>query len=290
MKKLIVIVGPTGSGKTNLSIQLATYFNKEIINGDSVQVYKELNIGSAKIKDEEMMGIKHHLLSIVEPSKSYTVYHFQKDVRALLNELDSPIIVGGTGLYIKAALSNYEFVERKRDECFEKEHEKYTNLELFEKLKALDPKVIVDYNNRRRVLRAIEQALHGEPRSNKINKDNLLYNPLVIYLDLNKEELDKRLRIRLKKQMDEGFLDEVENLKSNNILINAIGYKELNKYLDNLLSYDEALEEIIKSSKRLAKKQKTFFKNQMQPIFLNALSNNLFEDCKKLIMDHLRKD
>jgi tRNA dimethylallyltransferase len=289
MKKVIVIVGPTASGKTKLSIQLATYFQKEIINGDSVQVYKGLDIGSAKITKDEMSGIKHHLLSIIEPTKLYSVFDFQKDVRKLLNELDMPIIVGGTGLYIKAALSKYDFIERKRDETFELKYKHFSNDELYELLIKIDPEVIVEKNNRRRVLRAYEQALNGEPRSKKNDKDLLLYDPLVIYLDLNKEELNQRLTIRLAKQIEDGFIEEVKDLKQKNMNVNAIGYRELNDYLGEKISLEQAKIDIIQASKRLAKKQKTFFKNQMNPIFLDALSSTLFEDCKKLIINHLER-
>jgi tRNA dimethylallyltransferase len=290
MKKVIVIVGPTGSGKSKLSIQLAKYFDKEIINGDSVQVYKGLDIGSAKISITEMEGIKHHLLSIVEPNSSYSVFHFQKDVRKLLNELNCPIIVGGTGLYIKASLSKYDFVEKQRNEDFELLYKDYSNEQLYDLLISLDPKVIVEKNNRRRVLRALEQALSGEPRSKKTDKDLLLYNPLVIYLDLNKEELNQRLILRLDQQIKDGFIDEVKSLNEKNIFVNAIGYRELSEYIKDLISLDQAKEEIIKASKRLAKKQKTYFKNQMNPIFLDASSSTLFEDAKKLITDYLERN
>lgn len=290
MKKVIVIVGPTGSGKTRLSVKLAKLFNAEIINGDSVQIYRRLNIGSAKIKESEKEGIPHHLFDIRDPNDSYSVFNFQKDVRSLIDQIDVPMIVGGTGLYIKAALYQYEFIEKARDEAFDLSYQSYTNEELYQLLLDQDPLIQIDLNNRRRVLRALEQALSGEHRSKKNKKDELLYNPLIIYLDLNRAELEDRLKLRLDKQIMEGFIEEVESLDQDNIRINAIGYRELNLYLDGKITLDEAKTEIISVSKKLAKKQKTFFKNQMNPVILNALSDTLDQDAFDLIQSFLKEE
>ena len=283
MKKVIVIVGPTGSGKTGLSIKLAQAFSAEIINGDSVQVYEGLDIGSAKIKASEQEGVPHHLFEIAKPKDAYSVYHFQRDARQLMNQIERPMIVGGTGLYIKAALYDYEFVEQKRDHLFDEMYHSLSNAELYRLLMQFDPEIIVDQNNRRRILRALEQVLHGEPRSQKKKKDELLYDPLILYLDLDRTLLETRLRQRLELQLEAGFIQEVIGLFEKNIKVNAIGYRELAHYLEGTLSLEEAKEAIIKASKKLAKKQKTFFKNQMHPIILDALSPTLFEDAKKLI-------
>ncbi len=201
MKKVIVIVGPTGSGKTRLSVKLAKKINAEIINGDSVQIYKRLDIGAAKIKESEKEGVIHHLFDIKEPSEPYSVFNFQKDVRQKLDIIDIPMIVGGTGLYIKAALYHYEFIEKGRDEAFDLSYANYSNEELYQILLNKDPKIIIDMNNRRRVLRALEQALSGELRSLKVKKDILLYNPLIIYLDLDRNVLEDRLKLRLDQQI-----------------------------------------------------------------------------------------
>ncbi|MDO9535409.1 MAG: tRNA (adenosine(37)-N6)-dimethylallyltransferase MiaA, partial [Bacillota bacterium] len=225
MKKVIVIVGPTGSGKTKLSVRLAKRFNAEIINGDSIQIYKRLDIGSAKIKESEKEGVVHHLFDIKEPNEKYSVFNFQKDVRKYLDEIEVPMIVGGTGLYIKAALYQYEFIERGRDEAFDLKYQSYSNEELYQLLLDKDPYIQIEMNNRRRVLRALEQALSGEHRSKKNKKDELLYNPLIIYLDLKRDVLEERLKLRLDKQIMEGFIEEVESLDQDNIRINAIGYR-----------------------------------------------------------------
>lgn len=278
MKKFVIIVGPTGSGKTKLSILVAKAFGGEIINGDSVQVYRGLDIGSAKIKEEEMMGIKHHLLDIREPNEPYSVFEFQQNVRKLIETIDFPIIVGGTGFYMNAAISNFEFVEEKRDAHFDLRYQDKSNLDIYNELLKVDPMIKIDVNNRRRLLRALEQALQGTPRSQKQKKDERLYQPLIIYLDLEKEELIKRLWQRLDYQLEEGFIEEVEALKDRGITINAIGYREIDQYLSGELTFDEMKEAIIKASKTLAKKQKTYFINQMHPLVFHALSETLAND------------
>jgi tRNA dimethylallyltransferase len=289
MKKVIVIVGPTGSGKTGLSIRLAKKINAEIINGDSVQIYQGLDIGSAKIKDEEKENIPHHLFDIVKPNEPYSVYNFQKDVRKKIDEIEVPMIVGGTGLYIKAALYQYEFIEKGRSQDFDDKYVKYTNEELYQMLIGIDPDIVIDIQNRRRILRALEQALLGHPRSSKTKKDILLYKPLILYLDLDRNILEERLRKRLNRQLEEGFIEEVIELEQQNIRINAIGYRELNLYLDGIITIDEAKEQIIKASKRLAKKQKTFFKNQMNPVMLDALSPSLEDDAYRMVKAFLKE-
>jgi len=289
MKKVIVIVGPTGSGKTGLSVKLAQHFHAEIMNGDSVQVYKGLDIGSAKIKPQEKQNIKHHLLDVVSIEEDYSVYHFQKDIRKLIENIDLPMIVGGTGLYIQAALYDYEFIESSRDKDFEESHEHESNELIYQKLVELDPEIKIEINNRRRLLRAYEQALLGEPRSQKKKKDTLLYDALILYLDLDRTILEQRLRTRLEMQLEEGFIEEVQKLREKNIHIHAIGYKEIDAFLDGQYTLDEAKEAIIKSSKRLAKKQKTWFKNQMHPMMLDALSPTLYEDALITIQSFIKE-
>jgi tRNA dimethylallyltransferase len=287
MKKLVILVGPTGSGKTGLSIQLAKHFGFEIINGDSVQVYQGLDIGSAKIKPEEMEGISHHLLSFRDPRQPYSVFNFQHDARHLIETLDKPMIVGGTGFYINAAISNYEFVEEKRHEEFDRSRDHVSNMELYDQLIKHDPEIIIDYHNRRRLLRALEQALSGNLRSQKNKKDEKIYQPLIIYLDLNKDVLVERLWNRLEKQLKDGFVEEVKQLLLEGISIHAIGYREIEQYIKGLLTEAEMKEAIIKASKVLAKKQKTYFINQMHPVILDACSKTLVEDAKNLIASYL---
>ncbi len=289
MKKVIVIVGPTASGKTKLSVELAKKIDAEIINGDSVQIYQRLDIGSAKIKDEEKQGVKHHLFDVCDPKETYTAYQFQKDVRRLIDKIETPMIVGGTGLYIKSALYDYEFEDEGEKIDVEKIYQDVSNEELYEKLLVLDPNINIDMHNRRRLLRALALAHQGNYRSEKQNKDQPLYDLCIMYLDLDRKVLEERLHIRLEKQLEEGFIDEVKALKKDGIKMNAIGYREIDQYLDDILTYEEMKKEIIKKSKALAKKQKTWFKNQMHAHMLDALSDDLIEKATNIVLTFLKE-
>lgn len=285
MKKVIVIVGPTASGKTKASIELAKKLNAEIINGDSVQVYKELNIGSAKIKDDEKENIPHHLFDVVSIDKDYTVFEFQRDARKLIDEINIPIIVGGTGLYIKSALYDYEF---NVDESYSPNiYDHLSNDEIYQILMEKDPTLKIDKNNRVRLTRALYLSKTNHKRSEKTGKDNPIYNILTIYLDLDREILRSRLIKRLDIMLEEGFIDEVKELKNINKRLNIIGYRELYDYLDNKLSLDQAKEEIIKVSMRLAKKQKTWFLNQMNSVIVNALDSNIHDKIYEIAKEFL---
>ncbi len=290
MKKVIVIVGPTASGKSELAVKLATALHGEIINGDSVQVYRGLDIGSAKIKPSEQHHIKHHLIDIRDPKDHYSVYHFQQDARALIEEIDVPIIAGGTGLYIKAALYDYVFDDPERDRDFEVSYQNYTNAELAHLVKQLDPNFDTKEINRRRLLRALAMASFGSPRSQKQGKNNPLYKPLILYLDIERDLLEARLKIRLEEMFDEGLMTEVKTLHQKDLHINAIGYRELDQHLLGMMDIEEAKQAIIKHSKRLAKKQKTWFKNQMDAVIMDATNPHLFEESLKLAKAFLQGD
>src|SRR5690554_1826744 len=289
MKKVIVIVGPTASGKTKLSVELAKKINAEIINGDSVQVYQRLNIGSAKIKDSEKQGVKHHLFDVADPKDSYSVYQFQKDVRHLIDKIDVPMIVGGTGLYIKAALYNYEFEDENQKISYDA-FKDLTNEEIYNKLIVLDPNINIDKQNRRRLIRALELAKQGNLRSKKNRKDELLNDACIIYLDLDRQILEERLHLRLDKQLEEGFIDEVKSLQKDHISINAIGYREIEQYLNQEIDMDQMKLDIIKKSRQLAKKQKTWFKNQMQIHMIDALSEHVLNQAYQIVKAFLNKE
>ncbi len=269
MKKVIAIVGPTGSGKTKLSIELAKYLNTEIINGDSVQVYKELNIGSAKILEEEKEGIKHHLLSIKNVGESYTVYDFQKDARNLIEKIELPLIVGGSGLYIKSALYNYEFSPYTTKDI------QVSIGEMIETIKKLDPNLNLDWQNERRVRSAYKLVIHGDKRSEKNKHDEPIYDLFLIYLDIDRSVLKERLIYRLDQMIEKGFIEETQTLIEHEL--NIIGYRELKSYLLGEITLEEAKDKIIKTSMSFAKKQKTWFKNQMHPKMYNALDPNLLD-------------
>lgn len=266
---ILVITGPTGVGKTKLSIILAKKYNAEIINADSVQVYRGLDIGTAKVTDKEKEGIVHHLIDIKNVGDEYTLYNFQKDARECIDEITrkgkNVIIVGGTGLYIKSALYDYDLTfENERQE----KYDGVSTFDLYKELIHLDPLAQVDSHNRRRIIRAINyyKANHRSISLNK-NGNKLLYRAIFIGLTMkNREELYQRINNRVDEMIQSGLIDEVKYFYDLNIrskpLTSAIGYKELYDYFDGNISYEEAIELIKRNSRRYAKRQYTFFTNQ----------------------------
>lgn len=293
---IYVIVGPTGVGKTALSIALAKALNTEIISGDSVQVYKSLDIGSAKVKKEEMAGIKHHMIDILEPTDSFSVAMYQKEVRSILDELihkgKDPLLVGGTGFYLKSVLHQYNFDESHRDETFEQLYDDLTNVELFEYLKRLDPVATekLHPNNRKRVLQALYRAKRGVKISDQNQGDKAVYPYTMIGLTMPKDLLYKRINQRVDTMIQEGLIEEVKALYDQGIKsqsIEAIGYKELYQYFDQLLTLDEAIDLIKRNSRRYAKRQYTFFNNQFD---VNWFSVNLedFDQTIQAVLDFIQ--
>ena len=264
MNDIIVIVGPTGVGKTKLSIELAKKINAEIINGDSVSIYKKLNIGSAKPSREEMSGIVHHLIDIRDVNEDYTVYDYQKDCRDCIKDIESRnkrvIIVGGTGLYIKAALYDYRFSVENNYSSFDD----LTNEEILDKIRNYDEKIDVHVNNRQRLVRLLNKFINNSEFSN--DKDKLLYNIKVIGLTTDRNIIYDRINDRVDKMLENGLLSEVESLKdeyeTSRILNSGIGYKEFKEYLFGDKKLDEVIHEIKKDSRHFAKRQYTFFNNQ----------------------------
>ena len=278
MNKVIVILGPTGVGKTKMSIELAKRLDGEIVNADSMQFYKDLNIGTAKIKEEEKESIPHHLFDIKEVSDDYSIFDYQKDGRKIigdiLNRKKMPIIVGGTGLYIKALLYDYKL-------SYEKENNTYDELtteELYNKLLKLDKNIIIDKNNRRRVIRAINYYLENGTSINDNKTDKLLYNAVFIGLTTDRELLYNMINKRVDKMLSEGLLEEVKYFYDRKIytkpLINGIGYKELYKYFAKEETLEEAVNKIKRNSRRYAKRQYTFFNNQLPVIWFDVNFNN----------------
>ena len=268
MNKIIVITGPTAVGKTKLSIELAKKYNGEIINADAVQVYKGLDIGSAKVTEEEKEGIPHYLLSIKEVDEDYTIYHYQKDCREKIKEIQDrgkiPIIVGGTGLYIKAALYDYKLTEEKEKDTYDN----LTNEELYKKLTELDKDIMIDKNNRRRLIRAINYYKENNKSINKNKTDKLLYDALFIGLTTDRQILYNKINKRVDKMIENGLIDEVKSFYDKGVktkpLLNAIGYKEVYSYLDGNISKEEMIEKIKQNSRHYAKRQYTFFNHQLK--------------------------
>lgn len=291
--KVLVIAGPTGVGKTALSVALAKELNGEIISGDSVQIYKHLDIGSAKVTEDEMMGIRHHLIDYLELEEDYSVARFQKEVRECISEISSrgklPIICGGTGLYIKAALTEYEFEHKKRDFEYLKKYDDFSNDELHQRLKEVDPEsaAIFHPNNRRRILRAIEYfELNGEKISSKRSANQDLYDYFILGLRMQREPLYDRINKRVDIMVENGLLKEVESLIPYKDHINAIGYNELFPYFAGTASLEDAIEQVKRNSRRYAKRQFTWFSNQMKTHWIDVDEldiNGLVSEAKSLL-------
>lgn len=272
MKNIIVIVGPTGVGKTKLSIELAKKLNAEIINADSMQVYKELNIGTAKITDEEKEKIPHYLFDIVKPTDMYTVYDYQKDARKVIDNILSRgkrvIIVGGTGLYIKALLYDYEFQAENKTYDFSN----MSNTELLDKINSYNLDINIHINNRKRLERTLTRLLNNNINANKSNTK--LYDFLTVGLTASREKLYKIIDDRVDRMIDNGLVDEVKSFYDRGIRSKAIntgiGYKELYLYFDGKLELEDAINLIKKNSRHYAKRQYTFFNNQMNIKWFNT--------------------
>lgn len=285
MIDVVAIVGPTASGKTALSLELAKRLDGEIINGDSMQIYRDMSIGTAKIKPEEMAGIPHHLLDIKNPDEAFSVAEYQKLVRGKIEEIKSrkklPIIVGGTGLYVQAVLFDYRFTEAQVDEDLRKslyeELENFGPVHMHAKLLALDPEVDIHPNNTRRVVRAIEILLSDEEKTDRSLALAPMYNEAIIGLDMPRDLLYDRINKRVDSMMEEGLLEEAEALHKRGIRdvqsIQAIGYKELYAYLDGKLELSEAVDQLKKNSRRYAKRQFTYFKNKLPILWIDALAD-----------------
>lgn len=274
---ILVITGPTGVGKTKMSVELAKKYNAIIINADSMQVYKGLDIGTAKIKEEEKVGIEHLLFDIKDVNEMYTVYDYQKDVRKLLEEYKDRniILVGGTGLYIKAALYNYEFNEEEKVDL-----SNISDDELYKLCLEKDPNCEIHKNNRKRLERFLV-------RDEKTKKNELLYNALFIGLTTQRENLYNIINKRVDKMLEEGLIEEVKRFYDLNIrskaIMTGIGYKELYKYFDGINTLEESIEEIKKNSRKYAKRQYTWFNNQMKINWFEVDFNNFNKTINNVI-------
>ena len=274
MIKGLVIAGPTGVGKTDLSIKLAKLLNADIISADSAQIYKGMDIGTAKITAEEMQGVKHYMLDVVEPIKKYSVGDYQTAVDNILNEKEREnkniILTGGTGLYIGSITEGLSDLPAG-DPVLREELLKLDSEELYKKLMELDPQAAEDIhiNNRRRVERAVEVCLLTGDKFSVLSKKNIKnnnYNFLKVALERDREYLYERINLRVDIMLEKGLEKEVralyekygENLRK----INIIGYTELIEYFNGQVSYEEAVENIKRNSRRYAKRQFTWFKNE----------------------------
>ncbi|MGL4571961.1 MAG: tRNA (adenosine(37)-N6)-dimethylallyltransferase MiaA [Clostridium sp.] len=285
---ILVIAGPTAVGKTELSIRLANKLNGEIISADSMQIYRYMDIGSAKIKSEEMDGITHHLIDIVDPNEPFSVADYkklgEKSINDILRRGKLPIIVGGTGLYINALTCNMDFTDAESDYEYRTELEsladKFGNSYIHNMLKSIDEEsyIKIHENNRKRVIRALEvYKMTGKPFSSfDAGNDfyNSDYNVHYYVLNMDRTNLYSRINKRVDIMIDSGLEEECIKLKqmgynSSMQSMQGIGYKEMLYYLDNKLSLDECIEMIKKGSRNYAKRQLTWFRRDPRANFLN---------------------
>ena len=290
MKKVLVVVGPTAVGKTKISIELAKKLGCEIISGDSVAVYKGLDIGSAKPTKEEMDGVKHHLIDVFDPKEQYNVAEFQRSARRIIDSNEGlSLICGGTGLYIQSVLFNYEFEAPQRDFEFANKYNGYSNDELYQLLVTKDNTINKDRihpNNRKRVLRALEILETQNQSINSFDKKNeAVYDYYICYLSLSRDILYERINKRVDIMMEQGLEAEVKALYKKNILPHAIGYQEFIPYFEGLISKETVVEEIKKNSRHLAKRQETWFNNQMNSNFYTVNLENIDQTVNQIYKD-----
>ena len=290
-QKVIVICGPTASGKTALSIELAKRINGEIVSADSMQIYKDMDIGSAKVTAEEMQGIKHYLIDQVYPNQRYSVANYKQDAKRAIEEIIAkgkiPIVVGGTGLYIDALIYEIEYKDIKINEEYRKELEKIRNEQgldvLYQKALEIDPKAMekISANDFKRISRILEiyeatgktkTEQEAESRLNEIP-----YDYKVFAIDYEREKLYERINRRVDIMMKKGLIDEVKSLLEKYTefptAMQGLGYKEVKQYLDGEISKEEMIEKIKQESRRYAKRQFTWFRKNKQTIWINGEAN-----------------
>jgi len=301
MTKVIVVIGPTSVGKTKMGVELAKVMNGEIISGDSMQIYKGMDIGTAKVTFEEMERITHHCIDILNPTDTFSVKDFQDTVRKKIKEITSrgklPIIVGGTGLYIKAALYDYEFSETQDNhDVFREKYKEYSNEELYQHLKDIDLESAKELhpNNRQRVLRAIEiYEETGQRKSDILEAQQhiCLYDAYFVGLTLERDVLYQRINQRVDLMKDMGLEQEVTDLYHHGLKrdyqsMKAIGYKEWFDYFEGHISKDEVYENIKKHSRQYAKRQYTWFKNQFD-VHWYEVNLECFQETLKAVLKDL---
>lgn len=303
-KKLLVLAGPTAVGKTELSIKLAKELNGEIISTDSMQIYKHMDIGSAKITPEEMDGVPHHMIDIVEPSQEFSVAEFKQMAEKCIEDIISrgklPILTGGTGLYINALTCNMTFTEAEKDDKYRSELEVLANEHGDEYvhglLKEIDPISYRDIhaNNRKRVIRALEvYKITGKPFSSyNLGKDIYKgkYDVCYIVLNMDRTKLYERINRRVDIMIEKGLVDECIKLKemgntSNMQSMQGIGYKEVLNYLDGKISLEDTIDMIKQGSRNYAKRQLSWFRRDPRAIFLDKDIMKEDEIFRKIVSD-----
>lgn len=293
-KKLIVILGPTASGKTELSIKLAKKFDGEIVSADSRQIYKEMDIGTAKPSREELREIPHHLIDIVKPNQDFNAALYKKLALKKIKEIHKrkkmPFLVGGTGLYISAVVDNLEFPKIPPNRKLRKELEEKSTKELFEIYRKLDPEgaKYIDKNNKRRLIRAIEVCkISGIPFWRQRKKKKPLYEILQIGIKINKKKLEKKIAKRVNEMIKKGLEKEAEKLfkKYKNVpALDTIGYQEWKDYFNGKIKKEEVIEKIILHTKQYAKRQMAWFKRDKR---IHWVKN--FKEAERVLQNFLKK-
>lgn len=291
---VIVICGPTASGKTKLGIELANLINGEIISADSMQIYKDMDIGTAKPTQEERRQAVHHLIDFISPDQRYSVADYKKDatnkIKKILNNKKVPIIVGGTGLYINSLLYNIEFKEEKTDLEFRKKMESLELDELYEKARKIDEEATnrISEKDKKRIIRILEIYNSTGKTKTELEKESrkkVEYEYKVFILDMDREKLYERINKRVDKMLNEGLVEEVrgilEKYKQFPTAMQGLGYKEVVQYLNNQITYEEMIEKIKQESRRYAKRQLTWFRQYKEAIWLDANNN----ENAKIIME-----
>lgn len=304
MDKVVVIVGPTASGKTALSIALAKRINGEIISSDSMQIYKDMDIGTAKVTKEEMDGIKHYLVDFVSPEKRYTVSDFKKDCTLAIEEIikkgKTPIIVGGTGLYADSMINgieypDMEFDDEYRKELMEKSQDPEELLKLWNEANKIDPEAMlkISKNDRKRIIRVLEiYKATGKTKTQmeiESRKNGPKYDFKVFAVSMDRELLYDRINRRVDIMINNGLEDEVRNIikKYNSFptALQGIGYKEVVEYFDGKISRDEMIDKIKQESRRYAKRQLTWFRKNKDIIWLDSNKNTIDFNVEEIIKE-----
>lgn len=287
MKKVLVIAGPTASGKTALSVKLAQQFGCEIISGDSIQVYRGMDIGSGKVTEEEMQGIRHYLIDILSPMEEYSAADFQKMAREIIGQSDDmKIICGGTGLYLKACLYDYEFRQESGPSA-NPDLEEYSNEQLYRMLKEKDPVQAekIHVNNRRRLMRSLTILQRSGRRQSEIEDEQaheMIYDARIIGCTMPRTVLHERISRRVDMMFEAGLREEVKRLLDEGVTFDhqsmkGIGYREWQPYFEGKASEEEVKEEIKKHSRQFARRQYTWFNHQMPVQWYDMTEENMTE-------------
>lgn len=295
-KKVIVICGPTASGKTALSIQLAKKIDGEIVSCDSMQIYKEMNIGTAKPTLEEMQGIKHYMIDAISPEQRYSVADYKKDAKKAIREIIEkgkvPIVVGGTGLYVDSLIYEIEYPNIEFDEKYRQQLEKQAGEngleDLYKEAEKIDPEAMkkISENDKKRIIRVLEiyhaTGYNKTEQERKSREKEPEFDYLVYGLNMPREKLYERINLRVDLMIEQGLIEEVEKIynkyKKFPTAMQGLGYKEVVEYLNGDLTKEEMIEKIKQETRRYAKRQMTWFKKNKQTIWLdteNTVQNNL---------------